>query len=123
MRIIGPNLGLAKGMLLSKPGITRIQIPSSMLKAPASNTCNDSWLAVVVKNLFPSEENSQMGRFLDPDADAAKSWLEKDRKPLSKMYRRMIIGFGVKTSYVNTYTSRSKDPKKLRHGKDYVDWV
>ena len=118
VRIVGPKIGLAKGMLLRKRGITRIQLPESMRKAPVSTTCNESWAAVVIKNVYPSAENNQMGRFLDPEGDATKSWREKDdRKPLSKMYQRMLIGYGVKESDVNWYAKRSRNPNKLRHGK------
>lgn len=66
VRIIGPKIGLAKGMLLKKRGISCIQLPSSMIKAPASKTCTESWVAVVITNSFPSEGNMQMGRFWIP---------------------------------------------------------
>lgn len=117
VRIIAPTIGLAKGMLLKKRGITCIEIPRSMIKAPPSKTCADSWAAVVIKNVFPSEENRQMGRFLDPDAiPANRSWMETDsRKQLSKMHQRMLIGFGVSKSYVKEYTRSAKDPNKLKH--------
>ena len=117
VRIIGPKLGLAKGMLLKKSGIKKIQLPSSMIKAPQSRTCNDNWLAVVIKNVFPSQENIQMGRLLDPDAQqATPSWKEQARKQLSPMYARMLIGFGVKKRVVDTYTRRSRNTKTLKHG-------
>jgi len=117
VRIIGPQVGLAKGMLLKKRGITCIQLPSSMMKAPPSKTCDGNWAAVIIKNKFPSEENNQMGRLLDPDAaNATGSWMDQDRKPLSKIYKRMLIGFGVEEKVVNSYASQSKkNPKKLKH--------
>ncbi|KAL7546948.1 hypothetical protein ACHAWF_010266 [Thalassiosira exigua] len=116
VRIIGPNLGLAKGMLLKKRGITRIQLPKSMMKALPSDTCDENWAAIVVKNAFPSEENKSLGRFLDPEEDAAPSWKEQKKKALSKMYKRMLRGYGVKMSDVFTYAERSQEPQKLRHG-------
>lgn len=121
VRIIGPTLGLAKGMLLKKTGIKKIQLPSSMIKAPKSRTCNDNWLAVVIKNVFPSQENVQMGRLLDPDAQqATDSWKEQARKQLSPMYARMLIGFGVKKRVVDTYTRRSRNTKTLKHGTNFA---
>lgn len=121
VRIIGPTLGLAKGMLLRKTGIKKIQLPSSMIKAPKSRTCNDNWLAVVIKNVFPSQENVQMGRLLDPDAQqATDSWKEQARKQLSPMYARMLIGFGVKKRVVDTYTRRSRNTKTLKHGTNFA---
>ena len=105
-------------MLLKKRGISCIQLPHSMIKAPPSETCTESFAIVVVKTSFLSEENNQMGRFLDPDAvNANNSWMVNDRrKPLSKMYQRMFIGYGVKISDVNTYTRLAKNPKNLKHG-------
>jgi hypothetical protein len=106
-------------MLLKKRGISCIQLPRSMIKAPPSETCADSWAAVCLKNEFPSEENRQLGRFLDPDSTKAnKSWMEKDhRKPLSYMYQRMLIGYGVKEPDVKAYTRSAKNPKYLKHGE------
>ena len=90
-----------------------------MIKVPPSETCTDSWAAVVIKNEFPSEEKRQMGRFLDPDAaEANKSWMKTDRrKQLSKMFRRMLIGYGVKESKVKAYTRAAKNLKYLKHGE------
>jgi len=115
VRILGPKIGLTKGMLLRKRGITRIQLPESMRKAPPSRTCDERWAAVVIKNVYPSEENNQLGRHLDPEGTPAKSWREKVRKPLSSMYQRMLIGYGVKESDVTTYTKKSRNSHKMRH--------
>ena len=119
VRIIGPTVGMAKGMLLKKRGITSIQLPTSMIKAPPSEICSENGVTFIIKNEFPSEENKQMGRFLDPDAiQANKSWLTKEyRKPLSSMYQRMLIGYGVKESDVRAYTRAAKHPKHLKHSK------
>lgn len=117
VRILGPTLGMAKGMLLRKPGISRIQLPSSMFKAPPSHiVCNDSFVAVIIKNVFPSEENKQLGRFLDPVGDARDSWTANDKRPLSDMYQRMLVGYGVKTSVVDEYAQSARNPIKLKHG-------
>jgi hypothetical protein len=116
VRILGPTLGMAKGMLLRKPGISRIQLPSSMFKAPPSHICNDSFAAVIIKNVFPSEENKQLGRFLDPVVDARDSWTANDKRPLSDMYQRMLVGYGVKKSVVDEYAQSARNPIKLKHG-------
>jgi hypothetical protein len=118
VRIVGPKLGLAKGMLLKQQGISRIQLPESMIKAPCSETCNANYAAVIVKNEFPSALNIQIGRFLDPDAkDARQSWKDEAKKPLSKMYRRMLVGYGVKHADVDVYARSAKDHAKLKHGE------
>ena len=116
VRIVSPCIGLAKGMLLKKRGITHIQLPPSMIKAPKSKIWKDNRAAVVIKGIFPSEENTQLGRHMDKDCTAAPSWIKKkDRKPLSKMYRRMLIGYGVKESMVASYSRQSTKSSKLRH--------
>ena len=118
VRIAGPKIGLAKGMLLKKREISHIQLPSSMIKAPYSETSNENYAAIIIKNKFPSDENKQFGRFLDPDlTDARKSWKNEVKKPLSKMYQRMLIGFGVKRADVNAYIRSAKHHKKLKHGE------
>ncbi len=117
VRLIGPNLGFAKGMLLKKSGIRRIQIPPSMIKARKSEICNENYVALIIKNVFPSEENKQLGRFLDPEMDARESWASGYKKPLSDMYQRMLIGFGVKESVVKDYAQSAKKAKKLKHGE------
>lgn len=115
VRLIGPKLGFAKGMLLKKSGIRRIQIPPSMIKVPPSRICNEDYVALIIKNVFPSEENKQLGRFLDPEVDARKSWASDYKKPLSEMYQRMLIGFGVKQSVVKDYAQSAKKAKMLKH--------
>ncbi len=119
VRIIAPTIGIAKGMLLKKRGITSIQLPTSMIKAPPSKICSEKVASFIVKNEFPSEENRQLGRFLDPDAiKANKSWMMNEhRKPLSPMYQRMLIGYGIIESVVRAYTRAAKSPKHLKHGE------
>ena len=118
VRIVGPTLGLAKGMLLKRQGISRIQLPTSMLKAKRSSTCNDKYAAVIIKNFFPSGENKQLGRLLDPGMGVAcKSWISQDKKLLSTMYQRMLVGFGIKESDVQLYAKSARNPEKLKHGQ------
>ena len=117
VRLIGPKLGFAKGMLLKKSGIRHIQIPPSMIKVLQSRICNEGWVALIIKNVFPSEENNQLGRFLDPEVEARKSWVSDYKKPLSEMYQRMLIGFGVKISVVKDYAQSAKKANLLKHGE------
>ena len=106
-------------MLLKKRGISQIQIPRSMIKAEYSKAWEtNNYAAVIIKNEFPSDENKQFGRLLDPyAADPCKSWVENGRKPLSDMYQRMLVGFGVNREDVNAYTRTAKNHEKLKHGE------
>jgi hypothetical protein len=108
-------------MLLKKSGISRILIPDKMIKVKSSKTCEKNYAAIIIKNEFPSFENKQFGRFLDPyAADPCRSWEEKGRKPLSDMYQRMLVGFGVNRADVNAYTRTAKHHAKLKHGESMV---
>mmetsp|Transcript_10202 Transcript_10202/g.22683 ORF Transcript_10202/g.22683 Transcript_10202/m.22683 type:complete len:1127 (-) Transcript_10202:57-3437(-) len=115
VRLIGPKIGLAKGMILVKDGITNIQLPPSMIKAPPSEACDKTWVAVVIKNIFPCERNVQLGRYLHPDEDACNSWKKNKQKELSEMHQRMLIGFGVKKEDIHAYARRSTSPDHLKH--------
>ena len=65
-----------------------------------------------------SAENQNLGRYLDPNEVATKSWKKGDRrKPLSPMYQRMVIGYGVDVRAVKEYARQSKKVTKLRHGE------
>jgi RNA dependent RNA polymerase/KOW motif len=63
VRILAPKLGLFKGMLVVKPGIQRIQLPSSMRKVDASAEenadCVDTNKVIfLVNGKFPSDVNA-----------------------------------------------------------------
>lgn len=117
VRIVAPTIGLAKGLLLRKKGIDRIQLPRSMIKAMRSQTCKDNWAAVIIKNQFPSKENTQMGRYIDPGTNASEWWMNENKKNLSAMYQRIFKGFGVEQAIIDKYAKGATKPKKLRHGK------
>jgi hypothetical protein len=67
VRIIGPKWGIGKGMLMRKAGIDKIQLPPSMVKVAPSRRCNDDWVCLVVKNVFPSTVNNLVSRALAGD--------------------------------------------------------
>ncbi|KAL9185901.1 hypothetical protein ACHAXT_003678 [Thalassiosira profunda] len=118
VRIMGPTIGLFKGMLLAKEGIAAIQLPrESMMKAPPSEACDEDWVCVVLKNVFPGDANKQLGKHLDPDESARASYTNpmNKLKKISKMYRRMLIGYGVRKDDVAAYAKASRDPAHLKH--------
>ena len=115
IRLIGPRIGLAKGMLLAKDGITKIQLPPSMVKVGPSTTSKEDWVAIIMKNVYPSLNNIQLGKYLDPDDDACNSWKVSKQKELSDMYQRLFVGYGVKKEDVDQYTKLSRHPEHLNH--------
>ena len=62
VRVIGPRVGVGKGMLMRKPGISKIQLPPSMLKVAPSRRCADDWVCLVVKRVMPSATNALLPR-------------------------------------------------------------
>ena len=109
VRIFGPKIGLAKGMLVKKASATKIE--RSMVKVPPSNCCEENWVVVVVKDAFPSKKNRSIGSILDPDKkDPSPSASEelKQNVKLSGMYMKLLQGFGVPGSVLDKYCAAFK---------------
>ncbi|KAL7469254.1 hypothetical protein ACHAXS_009526 [Conticribra weissflogii] len=115
VRIVAQRLGIIKGMLCKKGVISKIQIPESMIKVPPSEMCDDGHATVIIKNSFPSIGNVCLGSSLDPNKTARKSWKTAEKKKLSDMYCRMLLGFGVPKKILNNYRSRSKIATSVKH--------
>ena len=111
VRIFGPKIGLAKGMLVKKASATKIELPRSMVKVPPSKCCEENWVVVVVKDAFPSKKNRSIGSILDPDKkDPSPSASEelKQNVKLSGMYMKLLQGFGVPRSVLDKYCAAFK---------------
>jgi len=112
VRIFGPGVGIVKGLLMKKPSATKIEIPSSMVKVPPSQSCNEDWVVVVVTDVFPSKKNNTIGSILDP---AKKDPTPKTLRDLqngakfSEMYQRLFRGFGVPKEVLKKYYSNVKE--------------
>jgi hypothetical protein len=68
VRIFSPTkFGIAKGMLVIKPGIDKIQIPESMIKVERSSSANPMHpkVVLVITQIFPSENCYTMERFIN----------------------------------------------------------
>lgn len=119
IRIIGPRVGLIKGLLLVKQGIDRIQIPKSMIKAmPAKTEYGEKApevATVVFKNTAPSNPNKDLGKLLDPNAKPCDKYMGELQDKLSSMYQRILVGFGVSEELCNAYVQRARKVKTLRH--------
>ena len=72
-------------MLTRKLGITKIQLPPSMIKVGPSRDCHDDWVVMIVKGIAPADRNSQFGKYLDPATTARKSYVDEKVKELSPM--------------------------------------
>ena len=101
-------------MLLKKEGITRLQIPNSMIKAPKGTGSDE--VAVVFNNVFPSEPNSKLARFLDTELKPpSPGYIKEDQVKLSLMYQRMFLGYGVPEHVVLAYVKRAIKVDGMMH--------
>lgn len=65
VRIFGSSLGWGKGVLTKKPSITKIQLPSSMMKVQKSTLdTSDDFVYIMVKQSYPSKGCNAIGNEL-----------------------------------------------------------
>jgi len=133
VRVIGPGLGIAKGMLMRKQGITKIQLPPSMLKK-GGPTCTaavaggEDWVSLVVSEMFPSRMNTMLGKLIGCSEEgggggddeevrevkrAPKSFIPTE---LSDMFTRLWEALGVPSVDIFKYKDRVKKyPASIAH--------
>jgi hypothetical protein len=85
VRIFAPMIGMAKGMLTRKLGIDKIQLPPSMIKVGPSRKCKEDWAVMIVKAIAPGYYKLQLGKYLDPELFANKSFVKESVKEQSPM--------------------------------------
>ena len=111
VRIFGPKIGVAKGLLMKKVSAEKIELPPSMLKVSPSKCCIEDWVVVVVSDVFPSRKNRDIGKFHDPNEKDPRvsdlKFLENTAK-FSKMYMRLFRGFGVPGKVLDRYYNQMK---------------
>lgn len=111
VRIFGPKIGIAKGLLMKKISAKKIELPPSMVKVSPSKCCNEDWVVVVVSDVFPSKKNENIGNFHDPNEKDPRvsdlKWLEHTTK-FSEMYKRLFRGFGVSKKVLDRYYDQMK---------------
>lgn len=65
VRVFCSSLGWGKGVLMKKPSITKIQLPSSMMKVQKSTlNTSDDFAYVLVKQVYPSKGCNAIGNEL-----------------------------------------------------------
>lgn len=121
VRIFSPGLGIFKGMLMRKRGITGIELQPSMLKVGPSLTNSESDDAILVINKAgrsPSKPNEYIGRLINPHLTPPPKTFDKDLKPLNKssdMITNMFIMCELSESLVLDYVKSSRRRDGLRH--------
>eukprot|EP00931_Biecheleriopsis_adriatica_P007729 TRINITY_DN108996_c0_g1_i1.p1 TRINITY_DN108996_c0_g1~~TRINITY_DN108996_c0_g1_i1.p1 ORF type:complete len:654 (-),score=107.88 TRINITY_DN108996_c0_g1_i1:6-1967(-) len=105
VRIVAPALGIFKGVLSKKRGISKIQLPPSMRKVGPSLK-NDSsslpWVWVLITQDFPSSNNLQICKWIQ-GGTPCKSF----RQPkFSKMLQRLMKSLGVPRDILTDFTKQ-----------------
>ena len=65
VRVVSPALGVFKGVLSKKQGISKIQLTPSMRKvgpSPSNDASGAQWVWMLVTRDFPSEKNLQIAK-------------------------------------------------------------
>ena len=106
VRAIGPKVGVSKGMLMRKPGITKIQLTPSMIKVGPSRRADAAdWVALVVKLEMPFEAHRLMERVLKGDklSTSQKKLLAEKVAFDKEMVPRLWTGLGVPQETIRAY--------------------
>jgi hypothetical protein len=117
VRIVAPRLGIFKGMLVSKVGITKVQLPTSMLKVPASKKAHTVDTAYVLfKRLSPTKSSEQMDRKLNPNvsSEPTKSSMRVQNK-LGSGASNVLSSLGVSDESLDQYRLDSCTDWQMRN--------
>ena len=119
IRLFAPRLGIFKAVLMPKLGIDRIQLPPP--KVGPSLTSNQDWVSIVVTKTWPSQNNGQIARILDPCCGRKPTETfrrdieERQRLKPSHMVLRVWRGLGVPKDLCREYADRSCTLEGLKH--------
>ena len=97
VRIFGPKIGIAKGLLMKKASAAHVELPSSMVKVPPSQCCDENWVVIVVNSVFPSQTNRHIGKFHDPNEKDPRvsdlKWLARTHRQIFENVPKAFSGF------------------------------
>ena len=112
VRIFSPVLGVFKGVLMEKRGVTRIQLPTSMRKVGPSRTSNENVVWLLVTQLFPSLKSQKIGNCL-MDPWGAES---VNQKEVPEMICDLWTYLGASKRGIAAYNERIvHSPSHLKH--------
>ena len=121
VRIVSSDLGIFKGMLVRKRGITKILLPSSMKKVGRAKTTRKAGkksVFLLFNSICPSTCNSMLERVINPNCSKVPTKsATKDLKGLGKMVERVLdVGWGIPSDVLSDYcTERSKHWESRGH--------
>ena len=98
VRLFSPTMfGIAKGVLMVKDDIDKIQIPASMIKVNKSNSkepLHDS-VIMIVSGIYPSDNAITIGKIYHPSLTPPESGLN-NLSPLRSMFCNVMLARGVR---------------------------
>ena len=109
VRVVAPQLGVFKGMLMRKTGIKGVQLTKSMRKVPPSASKSaGSWAMVITKRVYPTKSSNAMAKRFSPphQGQFTPSSRTNDEKPLNDMVSMLLEGIGVPRSVVHAYRAK-----------------
>ena len=120
VRITAKGLGIFKGVLIRKPGISRIQLPTSMKKVDKcvslqKKSARGSKVYVLFSQVFPSTLNYMVGRSVNPHLSNPPKSATKDLPKIGSMVRNLLTGMGVQAEYLKDYVEASENLERRNH--------
>lgn len=103
VRIVSPALGIFKGVLSKKKGISKIQLPPSMRKVEPSLKNDAQWVWMLVTRSCPSKSNLQIGKWVNTGKTPCKSFKQEK---LSNMMKRLMTTLGVPRGVLSDYSKQ-----------------
>jgi hypothetical protein len=118
IRIECPNLGIFKGLLMIKLGISKVQLPTSMRKVGPSKCTQKSFqgVFVTINAIFPSASAINLNRLLNPQMKDPPPSGEKDLEPLGADAKAILACVGVPEDLMWQYEERSRGWSGRKHG-------
>ena len=118
VRLFAPKLGIFKGMLVEKYGITKIQLPPSMMKVGPSQSCTVlETIVLLVKSIFPSKTTAQVSHVLNLNwaEPSLKSFQPDQTLKLSTMITDLWQSQGVPSALIQSYKKSLTHMKEVHH--------
>lgn len=115
VRIYSPRLGVFKGVLMEKRGITKIQLPTSMMKVGPSAISRDAWAVLTMtSNIFPMSTNVTIAK-IRQGGNIPKKFMAESKKP-SPMIKNIWLDSGLSQTVIDDYSKDCcKHPNNLMH--------
>ena len=111
-RIVSPALGIFKGMLVTKPGIDKIQLPLSLKKvgrAQKRNKKRDKKTYLLFNNICPSQNNENLERFINPNiSESPTKSATSELQGFSEQMQKLLLQCGVDEETIYSYNERAE---------------